>query len=211
MAKPMFSVLNFIYKFVHNWGLAIIIFVVLVRVILFPLTYRGMVSMYKLKLMAPKMQELKEKYSKDPKKFQMKMMELYKKEGANPLGGCLPMLIQIPIFFSIYRVLVNAIELKGASFLWIHDLSSMDPYFILPVLMGVTMYAHQAITPNNFTDPMQEKVFKFLPVIFTIFMATFASGLVLYWTTNNILSFIQQFIINKAMEAKGLVIKEDKK
>jgi len=215
MAKPMFAVLYKFYEFTHNWGVAIILFVVLVRIILFPLTYRGMASMYKMKILAPKMKELKEKYGKDPRKFQMKTMELYKKEKVNPLGGCLPMLIQIPIFFAIYRVLVNAIELKGASFLWIHDLSQMDPYFILPVLMGVTMYAHQVITPNNFTDPMQEKIFKFLPVIFTFFMATFSAGLVLYWTINNILSFIQQYIINKSMEAKGLIIKnppkEDKK
>ena len=211
MAKPMFAVLYKFYEFTKNWGIAIILFVVLVRLILFPLTYRGMASMYKMKILAPKMKELKEKYGKDPRKFQMKTMELYKKEKVNPLGGCLPMLIQIPIFFSIYRVLVNAIELKGASFLWINDLSQMDPYFILPVLMGVTMYAHQVITPNNFTDPMQEKVFKFLPVIFTFFMATFSSGLVLYWTINNILSFIQQYIINKSMEAKGLIIKNSPK
>jgi len=211
LAKPMFAILNFLYSIIHNWGLSIILFVVLVRIILFPLTYRGMASMYKMKLLAPKMKELKDKYGKDPKKFQMKTMELYKKEKVNPLGGCLPMLLQIPIFFSIYRVLVNAIELKGASFLWIHDLSSMDPYFILPVLMGITMYAHQVITPNNFTDPMQEKIFKFLPLIFTFFMATFSAGLVLYWTTNNILSFIQQYIINKSMEAKGLVIKQEPK
>ena len=211
MAKPMFAVLYKFYEFTKNWGIAIILFVVLVRLILFPLTYRGMASMYKMKILAPKMKELKEKYGKDPRKFQMKTMELYKKEKVNPLGGCLPMLIQIPIFFSIYRVLVNAIELKGAGFLWINDLSQMDPYFILPVLMGVTMYAHQVITPNNFTDPMQEKVFKFLPVIFTFFMATFSAGLVLYWTINNILSFIQQYIINKSMEAKGLIIKNPPK
>jgi len=211
IAKPMFVVLYKFYEFTHNWGLAIILFVVLVRIILFPLTYKGMASMYKMKILAPKMKELKEKYGKDPKKFQMKTMELYKKEKVNPLGGCLPMLLQIPIFFSIYRVLVNAVELKGASFLWIHDLSQMDPYFILPILMGITMFAHQMITPNNFTDPMQEKIFKFLPLIFTFFMATFAAGLVLYWTTNNVLSFIQQYIINKSMEAKGLIIKQTPK
>ena len=167
--------------------------------------------MYKLKLLAPKMQQLKEKYSKDPQKFQIKMMELYKKEKVNPMGGCLPMLLQIPIFYGIYKLLLYSIELKGAHFLWLNDLSVMDPYFILPVLMGVTMYAHQVITPNNFQDPMQEKIFKFLPVIFTIMMATFASGLVLYWTVNNILSFIQQYIINKAMQAKGLVEKKETK
>ena len=211
LAKPMFSVLNLIYDITKNWGVAIILFVVLVRVILFPLTYRGMVSMYKMKELSPKMQELKEKYAKDPQKFQIKMMELYKKEGVNPLGGCLPMILQIPIFFAIYRVLVNAIELKGAGFLWISDLSVMDPYFILPVLMGVTMYAHQTITPNNFTDPMQEKIFKFLPVIFTFFFFSFAAGLVLYWTTNNILSFLQQIVINKKMEAIAKAKKEQQK
>jgi YidC/Oxa1 family membrane protein insertase len=197
--------------FMYNWGVAIILFVVLVRLILFPLTYRGMVSMYKLKEMAPKMKELKEKYGKDPQKFQMKTMEMYKKEGANPLGGCLPMLIQIPIFFAIYRVLINAIELKGANFLWIHDLSAMDPYFILPVLMGLTMYLHQRVTPNNFTDPMQEKIFKFLPLIFTFFFFSFAAGLVLYWTINNILSFLQQLVINKKMQAIEKAKKEAKK
>ena len=211
IAKPMFSIIVFLYNIVHNWGIAIILFVVLVRLILFPLTYRGMVSMYKLKEMAPKMKELKEKYGKDPQKFQRKTMELYKKEGANPLGGCLPMILQIPIFFSIYRVLINAIELKGASFLWISDLSSMDPYFILPVLMGLTMYMHQRITPNNFTDPMQEKIFKFLPLVFTFFFFSFAAGLVLYWTTNNILSFLQQLVINKKMKAIEEAKKEAKK
>ena len=207
LAKPMFALLYKFYEWTKNWGIATILFVILVRIILFPLTYRGMASMYKMKILAPKLKEIKEKYSKDPKKFQLKTMELYKKENVNPLGGCLPMLIQIPIFFAIYRVLVNAIELKGAGFLWIDDLSVMDPYFILPILMGVTMYAHQMITPNNFTDPMQEKIFKFLPVIFTFFMITFSAGLVLYWTINNVLSFMQQFIINKSMEAKGLIIK----
>ena len=210
-SEKLFVLLDFFYKLVGNWGIAIILFVILIRIILFPLTYRGMASMYKLKLLAPKMKQLKEKYSKDPQKFQIKMMELYKKEKVNPMGGCLPMLLQIPIFYGIYKLLLYSIELKGAHFLWLNDLSVMDPYFILPVLMGITMYAHQVITPNNFQDPMQEKIFKFLPVIFTIMMATFASGLVLYWTVNNILSFIQQYIINKAMQAKGLVEKKETK
>jgi YidC/Oxa1 family membrane protein insertase len=130
-------------------------------------------------------------------------MKLYKEHGANPLGGCLPLLIQIPIFYGIYKLLLYSIELKGASFLWIHDLSSMDPYFILPVLMGLTMYIQQRITPTNFQDPTQEKIFKFLPLIFTFMMATFPAGLVLYWTTNNILSILQQYIINKIMEKKS--------
>jgi len=202
-ARNLFILLDFLYKLVGNWGVAIILLVVVVRLILFPLTYKGMVSMYKLKELAPKMKEIQLKYKKDPQKMQMHMMKLYKEHGANPLGGCLPLLVQIPIFYGIYKLLLYSIELKGAHFLWIHDLSVMDPFFILPVLMGVTMYFHQKLTPTNFQDKTQEKIFKFLPLIFTVMMATFPAGLVLYWTTNNILSILQQLIINKIMEAKA--------
>ena len=201
-ARNMFILLDFLHKIVGNWGIAIIFLVIIVRLILFPLTFKGMVSMYKLKELAPKMKEIQEKYKKDPQKLQMHMMKLYKEHGANPLGGCLPLLLQIPVFYGIYKLLLYSIELKGAEFLWIHDLSVMDPYVILPVLMGVTMYIHQMLTPTNFQDPMQEKIFKFLPIIFAFMMATFPAGLVLYWTTNNILSIIQQYIINKIMESK---------
>ncbi|WP_457562620.1 membrane protein insertase YidC [Caminibacter pacificus] len=209
-ARNLFLVLDWLHKMVGNWGVAIILLVVLVRLVLFPLTYKGMVSMYKLKELAPKMKEIQEKYKKDPQKLQMHMMKLYKEHGANPLGGCLPLLLQIPIFYGIYKLLLYSIELKGAHFLWIKDLSLMDPYFILPVLMGVSMYIHQKLTPTNFQDPMQEKIFKFLPVIFTIMMATFPAGLVLYWTTNNILSIAQQWIINKIMESKKAALKAKK-
>ena len=202
-AKNLFFLLDWFYKLVHNWGIAIILLVVLVRLVLFPLTYKGMVSMYKLKELAPKMKEIQQKYKKDPQKLQMHMMKLYKEHGANPLGGCLPLVLQIPVFYGIYKLLLYAIELKGASFLWIHDLSVMDPYFILPVLMGVSMYIHQKLTPTNFQDPMQEKIFKFLPLIFTFMMATFPAGLVLYWTVNNILSIAQQYLINKIMASKA--------
>ena len=124
-------------------------------------------------------------------------MDMYKKNGANPLGVCLPMLLQIPVFFAIYRVLLNAVELQGAPWaLWITDLSRMDPYYVLPILMGASMYYQQKLTPNNFTDPIQEKVFKYLPVIFTFFFITFPSGLVLYWFINNLFSIGQQFIVN---------------
>ena len=199
-ARNLFILLDFLYKLAGNWGVAIILLVIIVRILLFPLTYKGMVSMYKLKELAPKMKEIQLKYKNDPQKMQMHMMKLYKQHNANPLGGCLPLLLQIPIFYGIYKLLLYSIELKGAHFLWINDLSSMDPYFILPVLMGVSMYIHQKITPANFQDKMQEKIFKFLPVIFTIMMATFPAGLVLYWTTNNILSILQQYLINKIME-----------
>ena len=199
-ARNLFLLLDFLYKAVGNWGVAIILLVIIVRLLLFPLTYKGMVSMYKLKELAPKMKEIQLKYKNDPQKLQMHMMKLYKEHNANPLGGCLPLLLQIPIFYGIYKLLLYSIELKGAQFLWIKDLSVMDPYFILPILMGVTMYLHQKLTPTNFQDPMQEKIFKFLPLIFTFMMATFPAGLVLYWTVNNILSILQQYIINKMME-----------
>ena len=129
-------------------------------------------------------------------------MELYKKHSVNPLGGCMPMLLQIPVFFAIYRVLLNAVELQGAPWMfWIQDLSRMDPTYVLPILMGATMYYQQKITPSNFTDPMQEKVFKFLPVIFTFFFVTFPSGLVLYWFVNNLFSIAQQYMVNRKFEA----------
>lgn len=197
-AAPLFSVLLWLHGIFGNWGWAIIALTILIRIILFPLTYKGMLSMQKMKDVAPKVKEMQAKYKGDPQRMNAAVMEVYKKEGANPLGGCLPLLLQIPVFFAIYRVLLNAVELQGAEWIWwINDLSRMDPYFILPILMGATMYYQQHITPNNFTDPMQEKIFKYLPVIFTFFFITFPSGLVLYWFVNNIFSIVQQFIVNK--------------
>ncbi|CRF40457.1 membrane protein insertase YidC [Helicobacter ailurogastricus] len=202
-ARPVFLLLDFLHNYTHNWGWAIILLTLIVRIILYPLSYKGMVSMQKIKDLAPKMKELQEKYKSDPQKLQMHMMQLYKKHGANPLGGCLPLLLQIPVFFAIYRVLYNAVELKSAGWmLWIHDLSFMDPYFILPLLMGVSMYAQQALTPSTITDPTQAKIFKMLPLFFTIFLITFPAGLVLYWTTNNIFSIIQQWVINQMLDKK---------
>ena len=201
LAKPFFKIMLSIYDFVGNWGWAIVLFTILVKLVLFPLSYKGMMSMQKLKDLAPKMKEIKEKYGKDPAKMNQQMMELYKKHGANPMGGCLPMLLQIPVFFALYRVLLNADELQGAPWiLWISDLSRQDPYFVLPILMGVTMFVQQLITPNTMTDPMQQKIFKWFPVIMTFFFLTFPSGLVLYWLTNNILSIAQQYYINHAYE-----------
>jgi YidC/Oxa1 family membrane protein insertase len=200
LSKPLFVALEWIYSLVPNWGWAIVIFTVLVKIVLFPLSYKGMVSMSKLKDLAPKMKELQAKYKDDKQKLQTHMMELYKKHGANPLGGCLPLLLQIPIFFAIYRVLLNAIELKGAQWLYVGDLSMKDPFFILPLLMGATMWFQQRITPSNFTDPMQEKLFRWLPVIFTVFFLFFPAGLVLYWLVNNIISIGQQWLVNKKMQ-----------
>jgi YidC/Oxa1 family membrane protein insertase len=200
ISAPLFSFLNYLFKLTGNWAWAIVLLTITVRVILFPLSAKGMMSMHKLKVLSPQIKELQAKYKKDPQQLQVKMMELYKKHGANPLGGCLPFILQIPIFFAIYRVLVNAIEIKGAQWLYIDDLSLMDPYYILPILMGVSMFVQQKITPSNITDPMQEKIFKYLPVIFTLFFFTFPAGLVLYWLVNNILSILQQYIINKKLE-----------
>lgn len=202
-AKYIFALLDFLYQYIGNWGVAIIVLTIIIRIILFPLSFKGMVGMQKLKELAPKMKDLQAKYKGDPQKLQASMMELYKKHGANPLGGCLPLVLQIPVFFAIYRVLYNAVELKNAPLMWwIHDLSVMDPYFVLPLLMGLSMYLQQALTPTTFTDPMQEKVFKWLPVIFTFFLITFPAGLILYWTINNLISIIQQLAINKMLESK---------
>jgi YidC/Oxa1 family membrane protein insertase len=162
-----------------------------------------MVSMQKLKDLAPKMKEIQAKYKDDKQKQSMHMMELYKKHGANPMGGCLPLVLQIPVFFAIYRVLLNAIELKGAAWIfWVHDLAEMDPYFVLPILMGLTMFVQQKITPNTMQDEMQKKIFQFLPVIFTFFFLWFPAGLTLYWFINNLFTIGQQYYINQVFEKK---------
>jgi YidC/Oxa1 family membrane protein insertase len=205
ISKPLFKVLEWFHKIFGNWGWAIVAVTLLIKLLLFPLSYKGMLSMQKLKDLAPKMTEIKEKYKKDPQKMNAKMMELYKKHGANPMGGCLPMILQIPIFFAIYRVLLNAVELQGAEWmLWITDLSLKDPLFILPLLMGASMWYQQRITPNTMTDPMQQKIFQWLPVVMTVFFVTFPAGLVLYWLVNNIFTIAQQFVINSAYEKHKL-------
>jgi len=196
-SKPLFQLLSFLHGIFGNWGWSIIALTLMIRIVLYPLTYKGMVSMQKIKEISPKIKELQAKYKGDPQRMNAAVMDMYKKHNANPLGGCLPMLLQIPVFFAIYRVLLNAVELQGAPWLlWITDLSRMDEFFVLPILMGASMYYQQKLTPNNFTDPMQEKVFKFLPIIFTFFFVTFPSGLVLYWFVNNLFSIVQQFIVN---------------
>ena len=203
IAKPMFLLLQFIQGYVGNWGWTIVILTILIKLVLFPLSFKGMVSMQKLKDLAPKMKEIQAKYKDDKQKQSMHMMELYKKHGANPMGGCLPLILQIPVFFAIYRVLLNAIELKGAEWIfWIQDLAEMDPYFVLPILMGATMYLQQKITPNTMQDEMQKKIFQFLPVIFTFFFLWFPAGLTLYWFINNLFTIGQQYYINSVFERK---------
>jgi len=197
-AKPLFALLQWLHGIIGNWGWSIIALTLIIRAVLYPLTYKGMVSMQKMKDIAPQVKAVQAKYKGDPQRMNAAVMDMYKKHGANPLGGCLPMLLQIPVFFAIYRVLLNAVELQGAPWaLWVTDLSRMDNLFILPILMGASMYYQQKLTPSNFTDPMQEKVFKFLPIIFTFFFFTFPAGLVLYWFVNNLFSITQQFIVNQ--------------
>jgi len=201
IAKPMFTMLQYVYNYVGNWGWTIVIVTLLVKLILFPLSHKGMVSMNRLKDLAPKIKSIQEKYGDDKQKASMHMMELYKKEGANPMGGCLPLLLQIPVFFAIYRVLLNAIELKGAEWiLWINDLAEMDPYFVLPILMGVTMFIQQKITPNTMQDEMQKKIFQLLPVVFTFFFLWFPAGLTLYWFINNLFTIAHQYYLNTVFE-----------
>lgn len=201
-SAPLFQLLLWLHGIFGNWGWAIVGLTLIIRAVLYPLTYKGMMGMQKIKEIAPKVKEVQAKYKGDPQRMNAAVMDLYKKHGANPLGGCLPMLLQIPVFFAIYRVLLNAVELQGAEWIfWINDLSRMDQFYILPILMGASMYYQQKMTPSNFTDPMQEKIFKFLPIIFTFFFLTFPSGLVLYWFVNNLFSIGQQLIVNKKFEA----------
>lgn len=202
-SAPLFKVLMWLEGIFGNWGWAIIGLILIIRLILYPLTYKGMVSMQKMKEIAPKIKELQAKHKGDPQRMNAAVMDMYKKHGANPLGGCLPLLLQIPIFFAIYRVLLNAVELQGAPWiLWVTDLSRMDHFYVLPLLMGASMFFQQRMTPSNFTDPMQEKIFKYLPVIFTFFFITFPSGLVLYWFMNNLFSIAQQWMVNRSFAAQ---------
>jgi YidC/Oxa1 family membrane protein insertase len=199
IARPLFWILKFFYRFIGNYGWSIILLTIVVRVPFIPILNKGQKSMRKLQELQPKMNEIKEKYKKDPQKMQAEMMELYKKYKVNPMGGCLPMLVQIPFFFALYKVLLVAIELRGAPWLlWIIDLSAKDPYYVLPIVMGVTMVVQQKMTPTS-ADPKQAKMMMLMPVVFTFMFLNFASGLVLYWLVNNLLSIIQQFFVNKKL------------
>ena len=160
--------------------------------------------MAKMRVIAPEMQRMKEEFGEDRMRFSQEMMALYKREQVNPLSGCLPLLLQMPIFLALYWVLMESVELRHAPWLaWIQDLSAMDPWFILPLLMGITMYVQQMLNPQP-ADPMQAKVFKFMPIIFTVFLLFFPSGLVLYWIVNNLITILQQSLINKSVEKARL-------
>jgi YidC/Oxa1 family membrane protein insertase len=197
IARPLFWVLKLFYSISHNYGVAIIILTMVVRIPFIPLINKGQSSMKKMQDLQPRMAEVKEKYKNDPQKMQQELMGLYKKHKVNPMGGCLPMLLQIPVFFALYKVLLITIELRGAPFaFWIHDLSAKDPYYVLPIVMGATMVIQQKMTPSTM-DPMQQKMMMFMPIVFTFMFLSFPSGLVVYWLVNNVLSIGQQFYMNR--------------
>jgi len=203
IAQPIFWLLTQIQAIVVNWGLAIILLTVIIKAAFFKLSAKSYQSMANMRRVQPKMADIKEQYADDKQKQSQAMMELYKKEKINPMGGCLPILVQMPVFISLYWVLMEAVDLRHAPFiLWIHDLSVMDPYFVLPLMMGASMWFMQKLNPPP-PDPMQAKIMQWMPVMFTFFFLWFPAGLVLYWVVNNLLSMAQQYVITKRIEAAG--------
>lgn len=203
VAAPLFWVLEMIHKLVGNWGWAIIVLTVLLKLIFYPLSAASYKSMAKMKVVAPKLTKLKETYGDDRERLNKEMMDLYKREKINPLGGCLPVLVQIPVFIALYWVLLGTVEIRYAPFIgYIHDLSAKDPYFILPIVMGLTMVLQTKLNPAP-PDPIQAKVMMFMPIMFTGMFLFFPAGLVLYWVVNNVLSIAQQWQVNRVIEAGG--------
>ena len=208
IAEYLLVATKYIYKFFPNWGIAIIIMTFIIKILLFPLTYSSTKSMAKMQELQPKIKALQAKYKKakqdmgQRQKMNEEMMKLYKEHGINPAGGCLPLLVQLPIFWGFFRMLVVAVELRQSPFVfWIKDLSVKDPYYITPVLMGITQYISQKMTPST-ADPAQQRIMLLMPFIFTIFFMNFQAGLVLYWLTSNVLQIAQQAIMNKMMASK---------
>jgi YidC/Oxa1 family membrane protein insertase len=203
IAQPIFWLLQHIHSIVGNWGWSIIFLTMLIKGLFFPLSAASYKSMARMRAVAPRLAALKEQHGDDRQKLSQSMMELYKKEKINPLGGCLPILVQMPVFLSLYWVLLESVEMRQAPWLlWITDLSIKDPFFILPIIMGATMFIQQRLNPTP-PDPMQAKVMKLMPIIFTFFFLWFPAGLVLYWVVNNTLSITQQWYITRSIEAKA--------
>ena len=204
IAQPLFWLLTVIQGFVVNWGVAIIFLTLLVKLAFFQLSAAGYKSMARMRKVQPRIMAIREEYANDKAKQSQAMMELYKKEKINPLGGCFPILVQMPVFIALYWVLMESVELRQAPFaLWINDLSVMDPYFVLPLLMGASMYYMQKLNPAP-PDPMQAKIMQWMPIVFTFFFLWFPAGLVLYWLCNNLLSMAQQYLINRRIESGAL-------
>jgi YidC/Oxa1 family membrane protein insertase len=197
VAKPIFSLMTQIHKLLGNWGWTIIVLTILIKLAFFPLSAASYRSMAKMKTVTPRMQAIRERFKSDPQKMNQAMMELYKTEKINPLGGCLPIAVQIPVFIALYWVLLASVEMRGAPWLgWIHDLAAPDPYYILPIVMAVSMFIQTKLNPTP-PDPIQAKVMMFMPIVFSVMFFFFPAGLVLYWVVNNILSIAQQWVITK--------------
>jgi len=211
LAKPLLIAMNFFYGYVHNYGIAIIILTIIIKMLFWPLSQKSYGSMEQMKKLQPMVQKLREKYGDDKQRLNQETMALYKTYKVNPMGGCLPMIVQIPVFFGLYKALLGAVELRHAPFIahlpftdlpWLADLSAKDPYYITPIIMGATMFLQQKMTPSA-GDPTQQKIMMAMPLIFTFMFLQFPSGLVIYWLLNNLLSIGQQFMIAKKSKAKA--------
>ena len=204
LAKPLFIGLKYLHSLTGNWGWAIILLTILIKLLFYPLSAAGYRSMANMRRVQPRLLSIRERYQNDKARLNQAMMDLYKEEKINPLGGCFPVLIQIPVFIALYWVLLESVEMRQSPFMfWLQDLSTPDPFFVLPLIMGVTMFLQQKLNPAP-VDPVQQKVMSILPIVFTVFFAFFPSGLVLYWVSNNILSIAQQARINHTLEKAGL-------
>lgn len=208
IAVPLFWLLSWLHQWVGNWGIAIILLTVIIKLLFYPLSAASYRSMAKMRVLAPKLQKLKDHYGDDRQRLQQAMMDLYKTEKINPLGGCMPIVVQIPVFIALYWVLLASVELRQAPFmLWIDDLAAPDPWFILPILMAATMWIQTLLNPEP-PDPVQAKVMKIMPIVFSVFFFFFPAGLVLYWLVNNVLSIAQQWQITRMMEREGLAARK---
>lgn len=205
ISQPLFKLLQFIYNYIGNWGVSIILITLIIRLVMYPLTKAQYTSMAKIRMLQPKLAAIQEEYKYNKYQYHQKTIELYKSEKVNPLGGCLPLLIQMPIFLALYYMLSGSVELRHAKFaFWIHDLSSPDPYYILPIIMGVTMFFIQKLSPTTVTDPIQKKIMTVMLMVFTIFFLWFPSGLVLYYIASNVITIAQQQIIYHSLSKQGL-------
>ncbi len=204
IAAPLFWLLKWLHGLIGNWGWAIIAMTILIKSAFYPLNHASARSMAKMKVIAPKLKALQAQYADDKQQLQMKMMEMYKQEKINPLGGCLPILVQIPVFIALYWVLLSAVELRHAPWIgWIHDLSAPDPYFVLPIVYAITAYLQVKLSPTPISDPVQAKVMQIMPIAFSVMFLFFPSGLVLYWLINNCIQIFQQWHMNRVLEREA--------
>ena len=207
IAAPLFWLLKWLHGLIGNWGWAIIAMTIIIKSAFYPLNHASARSMAKMKVIAPKLKALQEQYAGDKQQLQVKMMEMYKQEKINPLGGCLPILVQIPVFIALYWVLLSAVELRHAPWiLWIKDLSAPDPYFVLPVIYAITAYLQVKLSPTPISDPVQAKVMQIMPIAFSVMFIFFPSGLVLYWLVNNCIQIFQQWHMNRLLEKEAATL-----